>query len=365
MFGFLTKKAEARADAAEKRASYTETLLAATLAAAEGGTRTAEALKTAPMEIAAGKWAGGFAMMDVAPASFAPYFRRDTLAWIGRSLARYGQAVAIIDPTRQRLWPAHAPLITGGPDPDGWRYEIERVGPGGASRQVYDASEVLHVQYAFDPARPWVGIAPLEFASTTAAMMGGIENALSQEAQANTGYLVPVPGEGGSTDTDADGNSTDPLAGLRQDIGALNGRTGLVESTSGGWGQGRGQAPQQDWVPRRIGANPPDTLLTLRDGALLSVLAAYGIPPSLVGAGGAAQANREAWRQFLHGTLQPLGQLVADEAGRKFGEPLRVSFDQLFASDLQGRARAFQSMVQSGMPVERAAMLAGLLTAED
>ena len=40
---------------------------------------------------------------------------------------------------------------------------------------------------------------------------------------------------------------------------------------------------------------------------------------------------------------------------------LAFSFDRLFASDLSGRARAFQSMVGGGMPVDRAAALAGLL----
>lgn len=40
------------------------------------------------------------------------------------------------------------------------------------------------------------------------------------------------------------------------------------------------------------------------------------------------------------------------------------SFDRLFASDLQGRARAFQSMVGGGMDPGKAAGLAGLMEAE-
>ena len=39
---------------------------------------------------------------------------------------------------------------------------------------------------------------------------------------------------------------------------------------------------------------------------------------------------------------------------------LRLSFDRLFASDLSGRARAFQSLTGGGMEAERAAELAGL-----
>ena len=41
--------------------------------------------------------------------------------------------------------------------------------------------------------------------------------------------------------------------------------------------------------------------------------------------------------------------------------PIRLSFDKMFASDLSGRARAFQSMVGGGMPVDKAAALAGLI----
>ena len=40
---------------------------------------------------------------------------------------------------------------------------------------------------------------------------------------------------------------------------------------------------------------------------------------------------------------------------------MRLTFDGLFAADLSGRARAFQSMVGGGMDVSRAAALAGLM----
>ena len=43
---------------------------------------------------------------------------------------------------------------------------------------------------------------------------------------------------------------------------------------------------------------------------------------------------------------------------------LKLGFDKLFASDLAGRARGFSSMVSAGMPLDKAAVLAGLLSAE-
>ena len=365
MFGWARPRErrilEAKVAAAEKREAYTQQVLTATLAAAEGQGKTTAALATAAVEVAAAKWSAGFMMFDIEPVAVKAYFPRQVLAWIGRRLLRTGDVVLAIDPVRNMLIPAHTPLVTGGADPSTWRYEIEQVGPTGSARRTYGADQVLHVQYGTDPAMPWQGIGPLAYAETTAVMVGGIETGMSQEANANTGYVVPVPQEGGTTELDPDGNPVDPLAELRKSIAELKGRTGLVESTAAGWGQGRGQAPQTDWKSQRIGADPPETLLRLRDDAYLSILAACGIPPSLVGHGGAAQANREAWRQFLHGTLAPLGALLADEASRKFGTEVSGSFDQLFASDLQGRARAFQSMVGGGMEVERAAALSGLL----
>ncbi len=58
--------------------------------------------------------------------------------------------------------------------------------------------------------------------------------------------------------------------------------------------------------------------------------------------------------------------MVESELRRVFDAPeLVLNFDELFASDLSGRARAFQSMVGAGMPLPEAAALAGLMQPED
>ena len=44
---------------------------------------------------------------------------------------------------------------------------------------------------------------------------------------------------------------------------------------------------------------------------------------------------------------------------------LAFDFSALFASDLQGRSRSFASMVKSGMPLDKAAALAGLMVDDD
>ena len=129
------------------------------------------------------------------------------------------------------------------------------------------------------------------------------------------------------------------------------------------WGEGRSGAPQRDWQPSRIGANPPAPLVQLRDTATREVLAAIGLNPALFSAGDGTAA-REAWRQLLFGVVAPLGRIVEHELADKLEADITLQWDELRASDLSGRARAFQSMVGGGMEVEKAAALAGLMDAE-
>ena len=76
-------------------------------------------------------------------------------------------------------------------------------------------------------------------------------------------------------------------------------------------------------------------------------------------------ALREAWRQFLHAGVAPVTPSVSQELVDELEVPdLKLSHDRMMASDLSGRARAFQSMVGGGMEVSKAAALAGLLEPE-
>ena len=75
-----------------------------------------------------------------------------------------------------------------------------------------------------------------------------------------------------------------------------------------------------DWRPQRIGANPPPSLATLRTDSAQAVLSACGCSADLFVAGDAA-GQRESWRRFLHGSVQPLGDLVAAELADKLDAP--------------------------------------------
>ena len=148
---------------------------------------------------------------------------------------------------------------------------------------------------------------------------------------------------------------------LREDLRTLKGKLAVVETTAAGFGEGKGSAPPSDYEAKRIGPNPPASLATLRSQSGAQVLAACGVPIELFDGSGSGTGQREAWRRFLHGSVSPLGELVAEELAVKLDTPeLKLGFDRLYASDLMGRARSFGSLVKAGMEKNRAAGLAGL-----
>ena len=321
------------------------------------------------MEAAAGAYARAFAVAAVTPETPATAaLTPDVLALLARDLIRRGEAVHVIDVDRAgmvRITPAGSWDVRGGADPRTWRYRCDLFGPSGNVTRLLPGAAVIHARYSVDPSRPWWGVGPLGWARASGRLLAELEAALGDEASGTRGHVLPVPVGPEGDETDDDGNPTDPNKQLRADIQALKGKTAMVETTAAAWGEGAQAAPRHDWKPQRLGAAPPAPLVDLRSGAAVAVLGACGVPPALFQAGGDSTGQREAWRRFLHGSVQPLAELVAVELGAKLEAPeLSLSFDRLFASDLSGRARAFQSLVGGGMAPDKAAALAGLMEAE-
>ena len=95
-----------------------------------------------------------------------------------------------------------------------------------------------------------------------------------------------------------------------------------------------------------------------------SVASACGVPLELIVEAGDGTAAREAWRRFLFGSVVAHAAIARDEFRRKLDPGIDLDFAELRASDLAGRARAFQSMVGGGMELDKAAALSGLVTDE-
>ena len=160
------------------------------------------------------------------------------------------------------------------------------------------------------------------------------------------------------------GGDEDPLADLKASIAKLKGQTALLETTSAGWGEGKASSPQADYVSRRIGANPPVTLSPLRTEAGMAVLSACGVPVSLMtDADGTSQ--RESWRRFVMGSVEPMLRTVAAEINEKLEASIRFDLGGLWAHDLAGRAQAFQKLVAGGQPINDALATAGLMASDD
>lgn len=317
------------------------------------GEDTAASARTGIQEACAGLWSRAFSSAKVTPENRATAaLTPAVLELIGRQLFERGQSCweITVQAGMVKLIPASSWYVTG---TDNWVYELTIAQPSAVVTRYRDADAVLHLRYGTDVNQPWTAAGPVERARTTQRLGGALEQRMADEANSPAGNVIPVP----SVD--------DKLQG---DLKAIKGNNVLVPSTVGEWNQnkdGGGQGGRYDWQPRRLGANFPASLEPTRQGASDHVAAAGGVPAALIRGDAEGTASREAWRRFLHGTIQPVAGIVTGELRLKLDTPdLALSFDQLFASDLQGRARSFQSMVKAGMDVDKAAALAGLMMDE-
>lgn len=341
----------------EKReSSFTDALVTQILSTATGASLALPST-TGALETCAGLVGRAFAGAEVKGPTWAQRALNPAcLSMIGRSLIRQGEIVLAIDVVGEELvlWPVADHDVHGGYNPSTWTYRLNLAGPSYlATRDPVMAEGVVHVMYSRDPSRPWHGVGPIQAAALAGRLSAETLKALADEASGPRGNLLPVPNTDG-----ADGT----VSALKGDIRRLNGQTALVESMAGDWNAG-GRAPA-DWMAKRLGANPPAGLVELASMATREILSACGVSPALFDSTAAA-ASREAWRQLLFGVISPLGRIVSDELTRKLETEVILTWDELRASDLTGRARAFQSMVGGGMDISKAAALAGLMVPDE
>ena len=352
----------------ERRSGVYTDALVSYLENEAGGTTQARAGTSAAVEAAAGLWSRAFAAASVegAPDDVTAAVSPAVLGMIGRELIRSGEIVFAIDMAGNglRLTPASTHNLQGlTSDPASWTYEIDDSGPTGQRRRVLGSDGVVHCRYAVDPTAPWRGIGPIQAASSTSTILARSELALSRDARASVGYVLPAPA--GGENADGEDEDDDQLGALLTRMKTLAGKLMVVDSMSSGWGAGRDAAPVTDWKQQRLGPTPDAVLAALRGEAGLAILGAAGVPISLVAGSAQASALRESFRIFLHSSVAPVARVVEAELRDKLDAPgLVLSHDRLFASDLSGRARAFQSMVGGGLSVGKAAALAGLMEAE-
>ena len=250
-----------------------------------------------------------------------------------------------------QLLPAQTHSIDGGPMPSSWTYDLTLAGPGELrTLRPVRADGVLHFRYGCDVERPWRGNAPLGVARAVGELLAEVTTYLTQESSKPRGAFLPLPKDGGDN----------TLEELRADTRKAAGSVLFVESLANNWDSG-GNPQAGDWKASNFGPAVDAGVVEAAKLARSEALAAIGINEALF-MGADSAALRESWRLALFGLIAPLGKLVESELRSKLDPSITIEWTELAASDLSGRARAFSSMVKSGMGLERAAGISGLVS---
>ena len=280
---------------------------------------------------------------DVAGALTAP-----CLALIARNLIRRGEDHhrIYVRGGRLVLEPAGFAYATGdGPDPMRWAYSATLYGPSNSRHEWLPATAMLHCRYSVDSSRPWLGVPPWSWAASTSQAIAAIDRFVAREASAPHGSLLGMP-ESPQIDEDGD---VRPLDAFRGDLFKAKGGTLITEFS----GNADPEAPTEARCSRiehlRFGMDRA-TLDPLRTATGRDVLAACGVPPSLLVPNSDGTAQREAYRRFLHSSLRPMARVMEGELQMKLDAPaLRLDMGELHAADSEARSRSFVSFVKAGV----------------
>ena len=306
----------------------------------------------AAIEICAGVWQRGMATAEVSPmngrtSSLTP----SVLGYIGRYLLLRGEVLfeVGVGPRGVTLTPAQHWTVTGGIDPSTWTYSATFQSPSTSVTRILPAGRVLHLMYSQSHHAPWLGVGPLNEAGLTQSMITQIETALAQEAGTARGYAIPIP------DTKQAGKLTTEL---RSSKGALN----LVPSVASdaAWGAGQESKPADDWVSKRFGMMPPQSMVELRSRSELSILAAAGVPVTIMSLSDGT-AKQKDFARFLTLTMVPLGKIIAQQIGDALEVPdLAFDYNDLGAADIAAKARAYGTLTKGGVSPQDAGEITGL-----
>ncbi|MEM9899911.1 MAG: phage portal protein [Pseudomonadota bacterium] len=277
-------------------------------------------------------WEGGLAVANVEGTDL---LSRRVLAMLARSLAFRGEALFLIG-DRGLVPVSDWDLRTRGGFPSAYRLTLPEVGGGTTTTAL--AGEVLHFRIGSDLNAPWAGQAPLKRAQLSAGLLQALEAALGEiyETAPLGSQIVPYP-EAPETDAEA-------LArGFRGNRGKVLLRESVNVSAAGG------PAPQTDWHPHDLTPDLEKALpLEALGAARNSVANVYGVLPAMLSPGATGPLVREGQRHLAQWMLQPIAELIAEEATAKLGSAVSLDVMRpLQAYDAGGRARAAATVVQA------------------
>lgn len=259
------------------------------------------------------------------------------LACLTREFLIRGEAVRRLDVEDGRpvLIPATVSDVHGtAPRPETWRYLLTVAAPDGNGMATYPAARVLHWRRAPSVQIPWCGRSVLTDSPALASLAGAVERSLLGEHAVPVSRVmdlrVPWRQKNAQKQEHAE---TLPVANLAGD-GSV-----VVQHLD------RGMEAKGDIV-QRVGAQPDQASVELRDQLRRDVAAAFGCPPGLVFAeSGSAQSTRELRTLWLRSRVLPLLSTLGAELARVFDAPVAftlplVDSEQAEADSRQRQRRA-------------------------
>ncbi|MFC3060368.1 hypothetical protein [Paenirhodobacter populi] len=328
MFGWFKRQVVPQVETRSASSTgYTAQILAARQSYISGVSGLGEL--TAAVQSSVSLWESGLSLADVKGTDL---LSRRMLALTARSLALRGESVWLI---RDRLVPCSDwDLTTRDGEPRAYRVSIPEA--GGPRSDTVLAGEVLHFRIGSDVVAPWTGTAPLRRARLSADLLEQLETALRdvfRDAPIGS-QIVPMP-EGSAED----------MASLRSAFVGKRGATMVVEGVA--QAVGAGMHPQLGKAPDQLSPDLSDTLadkmLTEAKGAIYGT---FGILPGLFNPATTGPLVREAQRHLAQIVLQPIANIMAEEAAEKLGAGVQVDVVRpMQAFDAGGKARALATMI--------------------
>jgi phage portal protein BeeE len=257
------------------------------------------------------------------------------------------EKVARADITPDRLIPtADWSLATVQRIPTAYGMTISEA--GGGYNQIALGPEVLHFRIGVDAIAPWYGSPPLRRAHLTAGMLHAIESGLT-ETYENTPLGSQIVPFAESSDADREAMS--------RNFRGKRGRIVLRESVQ--IHAAGGPAPAADWKPEDIS---PDLSKSMTKESLAaareSILSVFGVLPAMLEPTTTGPLIRESQRHLATWTLQPIANLLAEEATAKLGSDITIDVLQpMHSYDVGARSRSFATLIE-GMAAAKTAGLA-------
>jgi hypothetical protein len=333
MWPFKRKEPETRSSGA----GYTAQIMAARESWFAGQSGLADL--TGTVQSCVSMWEAALAASDVTGTD---YLDRRTMALAGRALALRGEFVALI--TGDGIVPASDwDISTRNGIPRAYRLSIAEAG-GGRSETAL-AGEVLHFRIGSDPVTPWTGQAPLARSGLSASLLHEVETALRDVFRD-----API----GSQIVHLPDSSAEDMDTMRAAFRGRRGSTlvieGVAQSTAAGMNPQLGQKPDQ-LSPDLQKAMHVEALGAAQD----TVALAFGILPSMLNRSATGPAVREGQRHAAVWTIQPMADLMAEEATRKFGGPVKIDvMRNLQAFDTGARSRALKTIIDAMVAAKEA-----------